>query len=387
MEYLVIILLIVVGIYKFDFNQNATKGNNLLYGFIFILMVLMSGFAYRVGADFVNYVYEFESDYLGALDVNLFQLSNRQPGWVLLNYFLYITTKNFYVLKLIQAVFFQYAVFITIKRFTPYRYTTLLLFFVFLFPQANFNVLRESFSIGFFLLGLPSLIEKNFKVYYLYILMSVLFHYGSIPLLFLPLIYLIDFKSPRKVIIISAILFIVAIGVSKLNITNVLLRLIASTNSNELSSISEYYLLTDKYEVVGVSNIGKLFLFFFINVFPLFYLSGKDNYILKRLIPLAFVYVFVDLLNYIIPILYRYKDYTYLLYHIVLSFFLVDYSVNRLRKHLLLICVLFSVYLYSIRSYFSVNEFYGEKLLVQYYPYYSVVSKGVSPIRERTFYY
>lgn len=387
MEYLIIIALIIFGIIKHDFKDNQ-QGIGL-FRILCIFMVLMSGLAYRVGADLVRYEQEFEYDYRGSifsLEIDISEFSSRQPGWTILNYLVYCITGNFYVLKMIQAVFFQYAVFVTIKRFTPYKFTSLLFFFVFLFPQANFNVLRESFAIGFFLLGIPSLVEKNFKQYYLWIFAAFLFHYGVLPFVFLPLAFLLDFKSPKRIVIISIVLFVSFVTISTLDITKALLSLVAVSNSNELSSISEYYLLKEKYEVSSYLNILKSLLFYVINIFPLFALSKKKTIIQKELISLAFVFVLISLSNDIIPIMYRFKDYLYVLYFIVLSVFIVDFSIQKLIRSIPLTCLVFALYLYPIRSYFAVNPWYNEKLLVQYYPYHSIIDKGYSQVREQVFY-
>lgn len=388
MEYLIIIALIIFGIIKFDFKNN--QNGIVLFRVLYCLMVLMSGLAYRVGADLVGYEQEFEYNYRGgfsSLALDITELSRRQPGWTLLNYLVYSITGNFYVLKMIQAIFFQYAVFLTIKRFTTYKFTTLLLFFIFLFPQANFNVLRESFAIGFFLLGIPALVEKDFIKYYSWFFVAFMFHYGILPFVLLPLAFRIDLDSTKRIVIVSLVSFVSFVLISFLDITKGLLSLMIVTNSDELSSMSEYYLLREKYEIVGFSNIGKSLLFFLINIFPLFVLSKQKSKISKELISLAFIYVLIDLSNNFIPVMYRFKDYTYVLYYIVLSVFIVDISIYKFRRSIPLIFILFAIYLYPIRSYFAVNPWYNEILLVQYYPYHSVIDKGTSQVREQTFYY
>lgn len=385
MEYLIIALILIFGIVRYDFQRKADN-SDLLYKVVFALMVLMSGLAYRVGADLVNYEETFYTDFKTVRIADILSFTRSQPGWKLLSAIVYKTAANFTVFKLIQAAFFQFAVFYTIKKYTAYRYTALLLFFVFLFPHANFNVLRESFAIGFFLLSLPYLIEKKWVKYYLCVFGAYMFHSGAMLLILFPLVMLVDFCTAKKVFIVSAVTFVVAIIMASLDLTSIIMGWVMMSDSEDLKSQAEYYILRDRYEITGFSNIAKSLLFFVINVVPLFYVAKYSKGHSSRLISTAFLYVLVTVVYNFIPIMYRYQGYTYVLYFLIVSTFLVECSKKTLKNNLLLIVLLFGVYFYSARSYFAINEIYQAPSWVQYYPYHSIIDKGTSPIREQLFY-
>lgn len=391
MEYAIIIILLLYGIVKYDFKGRTDK-NGIYYKLVYILMVLMSGLAYRVGADLVSYESSYYLGFKGELNYEIGDLlthfSRAQPGWVIFSTLMFKLGASFTVFKLIQAAFSQFAVFYIIRKYTSYKYTALLLFFVFLFPHVNFNVLRESFAISFFLLSIPHLINRNWIKYSMYIFGAFMFHAGAIILFLCPFIFYLDFNSRNKVLITAAIFFILSLVAASSNLTNAYMNFVYSTNSVGLIEQSEYYLLRDRYVLTGIENIGKSLFFFIINMIPLYYISKKCDMEQKKVIPLAFLYILVFLVNDFVPIAYRYKDYTRVLYYIALSIFLVEISKKYLiKQNILLVLLLFGLYIYPIRSYFAVNEYYGEPAWTQYYPYHSVIDKGTSPIRESIFYY
>ena len=213
-----------------------------------------------------------------------------------------------------------------------------------------------------------------------------MFHSGAILLALFPLFMYLDFSSVKKVVITTAVAFVISLIVASYDITDQLLELTYSTGSVGLYEQAEHYLLRDKYALTGVGNIAKSLLFLLINILPLYYLANKGNAEQKKLLPLAFMYVIVSLVNNFVPIAYRYKDYTYLLFFLVLSAFLVEFSKKTLKQNHFFVIVLFALYLYPVRSYFAVNAYYNEPAWVQYYPYHSVIDKGTSSTRERTFY-
>ena len=158
------------------------------------------------------------------------------------------------------------------------------------------------------------------------------------------------------------------------------------SDSEGLKSQAEYYILRDRYQITGFNNIAKSLLFFVINVVPLFYVAKYSKGYFSRLNSASFLYVLVTVVYNFIPIMYRYQGYTYVLYYLAVSTFLIECSKKTLKSNLFLIVLLFGVYLYPARSYFAINEIYQAPAWVQYYPYHSIIDKGTSPIREQLFY-
>lgn len=387
MEYFVIITLILYGIINYDFKSNIDK-NDSFYKFVFILMTLMSGLAFRMGSDSFGYENSFYTEYTGSIE-SIFKssysfLEYRQFGWVLLSAFVYKVTHSFVVFKLIQAFFFHFALFKLIKEHTKYRYIALLLYFLLLFPHINFNVLRESFAIAFFFLSVPYLEKAKWVKYYALVFCAVMFHTGALVLVLVPLASFINLSSTKKVIIASILLFAFAVFVTPTDFVNRFVRLLMLTESEHLED--QLYAYVERNEVQGITNIGKTLLFYAINIMPLIYLSSKKDSTNKSLLGVAFLFVTFNLFRAFIPIMYRFCDYFQPVWFICVASFVVDCVKSRFwNKKAVMACLLILLYAYPVRSYFGINERYGAPSIVQYYPYYSVIHKGYSQERERLF--
>lgn len=387
MEYFVIITLLLYGIVNFDFKSNNDR-NDSFFKFIFILMTLMSGLAFRMGSDSFGYEIDFYTEYTGSIK-SIFQssssfLSYRQIGWELLSAIVYKVFHSFVVFKLIQACFLHYALFKLIKEHTKYRYIALLLYFLLLFPHINFNVLRESFAIAFFFLSIPFLEKAKWVKYYALIFCAVMFHTGALMLLFVPLASLINLSSTKKVIIASILLFAFVIIVAPNDFVRRLEGLLMLAENEHIEDQLNFYV--ERSEAQGITNIGKTLLFYVINILPLLYLSSKNDTSNKALLGVAFLFVILNLFRAFIPIMYRFCDYFQSVWFICVAFFIVDCVKSKFWKQkTVMACLLILLYVYPVRSYFSINERYGAPSIVQYYPYYSVIHKGYSQERERLF--
>ena len=387
MEYFIIIALLLYGIINYDFRSKDEK-NNSFFRFIFVLMVLMSGLAFRMGADSARYENFFYTDYSGSIK-SIFQssfsfLEHRQFGWVLLSAVVYRLTHSFVVFKLIQAFFFHFALFKLIKEHTNYRYIALLLYFLLLFPHINFNVLRESFAIAFFFLSIPYLEKAKWVKYYALIFCAVMFHTGALILTLVPLASVINISSTKKVVIASTLLFAFALFVAPSEFVSSLVDLLMLSDNEHIED--QIYFYIGRSEAQGISNIGKTLLFYVINILPLIYLSSKSDSLNKTLLGVAFLFVALNLFRAFIPIMYRFCDYFQPVWFICVASFIVDCVKSKFwKKKTVMACLLILLYVYPVRSYFADNENYGVPSIVQYYPYYSVIHKGYSQERERLF--
>ena len=121
-----------------------------------VWLILLSGLAYQVGSDNPGYMYEYDSFSFKKIesihDLINFK-DNRQPLWVLLEYFCHSISPNFVLLKLVIAIFCNWVISRFILKHSLYPFTALLFYGLILYLNLNFNALRQLLAISFFLLG------------------------------------------------------------------------------------------------------------------------------------------------------------------------------------------------------------------------------------------
>lgn len=392
MIYFLIAALILLGIIKYDIRCNIT-GEKTYYKFIYLVLVLISGLAYRVGTDIVSYEYEFYNDYKDNL-INILSsftlIGNRQPGWVLTQLFFYKVFHNFLIFKIVHAAFLQYAVFWFVKKYScNSKYTTLLFYFIFIYLQLNLNVLRESVAVAFFLFSIPYLINKDYLRYYLWAFLALMFHMSALVLFILPIVCLFRIKSWKSFLIISITFGILTIVLQSLNLNEIFLNLssmLPMDNENVVAEGAELYLNSNKYQQEKSSFI-RIFVFVIMTIIPALYCLKNKIKVSDTLIPLSFMYTIFFILNEFIPIFYRFNSYFTIIYYLFVGLFIINFTrFNTIGPRLIVCLVLFAIYLYPIRSYFGVNPFYGQPMYVQYYPYHSVITKQKSETRENSIY-
>lgn len=388
MEYLLALLLIVFGIMRYDFTPHNPNENKYL-AVVFLFLAFLSAFQYMVGSDIINYIKEFEYGYNLSSSDSITGNSFRQPGWVLLVAFCKSVSSDFLLLKLIQAFFVNFAIYRFVLSRESAKFTTVLFYFVFLYLNLNFNILRESFAIAFFLLSYPYLEQHKWGKYYILCFLALMFHLSAIVLFLLPLVML--FPINYKTIIFSLFAVAIMIGVSiRIGLSEIMLRMtLLMDPESAIYENSMRYLDNDKY---SDSFSPIILLFVIVNLLPLLYYTNKrrqikDNKYFVLMIQISLLYFTLDTLNRIVPIFYRFNQYFMIIYFALLSMFIFDYS-KRFKKESIrwLYVVILFIYLFPAKSYFVVNKQYGYPEIVQYYPYHSVFSKEVDPVRKKLFY-
>lgn len=180
MVYIIIFAIILCGIYRYDF-LSRTDAKLGVFSYIFILLTCVSVLKYRVGSDILVYMSEY-GDYLplNKLTVSyVFDNANRQPGWIFLISILKSFSNDFFVFQFVQAIFINYAISRTIVFNTKYIFTATLFYFVYLYTELNFEVMRESFAVGFFLFSLEAYKRNLWFKYYILVSISFLFHLSA----------------------------------------------------------------------------------------------------------------------------------------------------------------------------------------------------------------
>lgn len=146
--------------------------------FALALLVLVSGFRYRVGSDTVVYMddYKYVHD-LWHLDCSDFVNTIYDPAWILLTSIIRTVDGDFWVVQLIVSLF-QIGVFAYfIQKVCPsIKFMMFVFYYLFQYTLQNMEVLRESMALSFFLFGVLALNENKLIKYSLFAIMAFMCH-------------------------------------------------------------------------------------------------------------------------------------------------------------------------------------------------------------------
>lgn len=190
--YLIPLLLAAIWSVKYDRQQEMDAYKSHRFWFLCILLSLITGLSYALGGDKQTYLTEFDgypNSFADVAEHIRLGLTTRgqMPGWVLLNCLAKICFNSFYVVQLVEAFFINIAVFYTVKRYTQHVFFFAILYCL-TFTYFNFNteVMREAFSIGFFLLATETWFRKKYALTIVLGLLATTFHVSAIVILLFP---------------------------------------------------------------------------------------------------------------------------------------------------------------------------------------------------------
>lgn len=381
MEYLIILIYLFFCIYFFDFRKH--KRGDYHYVIVLILLVLMSGLAYRVGIDATAYESAFYSDYRSVTLFNNagFLSVEMQPFWRILNYIFYQVTGNWIIFKLFIALFFNGTIFWFIKRHCSFPFTAILLYFVLIYFEYNFESLRETFSICFMLIALdkfsgPSGLERNYAKYYLWVWPAIFFHTFGVVALFMPLFTYIKFNF-KLIILVIAVASFVSSSVESFFDLNVM-----SLFSTDSMDRMRYYVNSDDYGTRSHNINGFISLFVRNIAAPLIIIRNKKS---DNFLSLAITYVAVSVITSFILIFYRLCNYLTIPMAIVIAESLGN-TVYKKRSGLKPVKLLRSGYVIVICLILMLSLRYSAlmntTLWNHFYPYSSIYDKVIYMERE-----
>ncbi len=382
--YLSIIILLLFCIIEYDI-RGIRQYRERFIKLLLLLLICVSGFAYRLGGDGLLYFHEFKQyGNISDLSYNyLMGFKGRMPGWVLLCTLCKTVTDSYWFFKIVHALIINIAYVAVIKRSTPYVFTGILYYFLLIYFNQNFSIMREALAISFFFFSIPSFFEGKWLKYYLYILLAISFHEGSAFLLLLPMIKLFGMnKYSISFYFVLGFLFI-------LNASSVLGLIADIQFDGEIQGKIFHYTkdIDTQYEF---SFYGNVVLNIMIPLFIVVY-SIKNHIIIKYKY-MAIIGIAVYLSSLVVPIFYRLSNYFLIFNYMLICDFVISYFLSIIKpvqiRLLYVLVILLSFLLFKGRMYL-LN--YGDTNLpsyVQYYPYASIIEKYEDPQREKlyTFY-
>lgn len=391
MVYLFILLTIIIGSFLFDFSKKYQKYKFPYYSYCFLILILVAGFRYRIGSDTISYLNIFEK-IPPIFELNLdFFIDNKgyEPGWILLNSIVKSFGLSFYSLQIIHAIFLNGFIGTFIWRITKYKYLSILCYVIILYPNLNFEILRQSVSIAFFIWGYFKLVDKRYLSYYILMLFALLFHYSAIVLFFIPFVIkyinkLID--RPYLFLLISIMTYACAL-ILKSSIGELMLLLPIMYEK------SFVYFANMEESIFNISFVLNLLLNVGLPIYIIHYIGKRhdsyntsaiaDSRYTELFLILCCISVMVYCLAAPLPIFYRFNWY-FLIFGILLYPYLINIikSFGFNKKYGILL--VFVILIVKSRVYLTRDE-YNLATYEKYYPYSSIFYEIKDHNREKNF--
>lgn len=378
MIYLFIIIFLLFCIYIYDIRKVKAYRYGTFYAVIFVL-ILLNVLSYKIGGDTEAYMYNWQF-YRSIFEVNIFdeitvRSFKERPGWIILTSFLKGLCNNFIILRIILACWVNLVVAYFVRTNTRLIFTTLLIYFIASYFNYNFEILRESIAVSFFLLAYPFYVKECWGKYLLCFLIAFMFHESSLVMLLMPFFRLFENMGIKKVVIVMVGLYMVILS---LRIVDVLLNVLPDSFAFYDKAYS--YLNSDTY---GENTRVNMFLSFFPSfLIPLLSLIVlRSNSQMKTLSIFIISSTLFQVLATRVYIFYRFNNYTLIPLAIAYAeaiYILSKKIVWKGGKEIFFIPILLLYILYKIYSVYlgsdGASDRIDARMYERYYPYTSIVA-------------
>lgn len=378
MLYIFIIVYCLFCIVKFDAREG--KNNNYVhYWFIFAILTIMSSIQYRMGADIITYMTEYNY-YNNDLSLNyLFSFASRRPLWVLSIILFKYSGYSFVVFKTATAVFVNYVMARFFFKRARYKYFALLMYFLVLYFHFNYNILRNSIAISFFLISYGYLEKNKYIPYILFNIIGFGFHESiAVPAVLSLVFKFVRFEKKTNWIIGMLVLVGITIPLIPSGIREMLQLISLYYDVGLVGERAVGYINKDHYSDFSLTIIGYLEwlmkLAFYYYVF-IQYKKKKQNS--DYFSPLT-LFLFITVFNNALPILYRIAEFYTPFYLICITYAVQNENTIRINLSKTMVVLLMVFYIHTFFLFLGGKD----KELYQYYPYTSIIDKEVVYERE-----
>ena len=244
---------------KFAYNSKKPfckkNKNQIIFAIISALpFIIVAGFRYNVGCDFMSYVRYF--DFFKYTSIHKMEF-----GFNFLIEFIQLFSNNNMWLFLLCAIIF---IFFTYKAIYQQSIDPTLSIFLLLsttYFTTYLNGMRQLMAIAIFLYAIKYIKNRDFSKYILFIIIACMFHTSSI--LYIPLYFLYGIKiKPKTQLIILLICFVLKSSIFKI-LNNIFLL-------SRYSIYNEVFAARDANTILIVIEISTL-------LFALYFYKRKSN--------------------------------------------------------------------------------------------------------------
>ena len=392
MIYLFLLVLILIGVYKYDLKPLKYKGvgyKNLEF-VVFLLLVLIPGLSYRIGVDTPGYMRDYDMSLpLSKLSLNYLRYYSDEYGWLFFQSICKSLFDEYAFMHTMQCLLLHLSLYYFIAKLSSRHFIVLLLYTITVWGHLCFEALRESLAYTIFLIALCKYIQTNsIKKFLLYSIPCLFFHKFA----FVPVIstfIAISYTRNR----IYATLLVGMVVVLLIANYNTLLSLMWAGKADDVSNVIDYYHDSNTSGSFKMSLIGTT-LYLFSLVVPCLVLICIDkkialfskNYVAVLLV-MAFIGIVSSFLSDFRRIWYYFLPFLSVCLGDLLERKSILFSKARIVNwqykilSLSIIYLIFSGVLGFCRP--SAIEFRKHiHYNVFYFPYSSVFSEDKDPLRE-----
>jgi len=373
--YIILLLLLLLGVFYFDIGR-ANQNRKSYYIVLGILLTIVPGFSYKVGIDTPVYM-DFYNKCPDIFNIELSEYNEFifEPFFVILNGVLKAANMDFVFVRLFCVLFLNLFIFRFVWKESKCPFSGILLYYLLLWLTANFESIRQSCGIGFYLWGCLSLINNDKKTFLLRSWPAIFFHRTGIIIIILTLL-VCCVKINKKWIIGIFILFIISI-ISMSVFSD--LYLLLNVLSNDIADSYNGYLNNGKNTgFVTSRNIFGFIIPFIVNILMPLLLSNiywKSNR--KMFARLLYLYSFLAVFQFSLGVVNRMMQYETIIYCIALSDLVIP-QITKARYSMFgiftIIAIFINIYTTN-KAYFNPqSEFVENGADYRYFPYKSIFS-------------
>lgn len=188
MPYIALFLCLLGCIYIYDIRRYG-RGRNVAFLMLLVAFTAMAGFRYRLGYDTTAYEEYYQMILDGApVRENLQQRIG--PGFRCLFHAMAAISLDFIWIQILTAAIINVAVFRFARGFAKNLFLFLTFYFIFLYFQLSFQVIREAMAVSILLISWPSVVKGKWLHYYLLAAVALVIHHAAVFMLFLPVCFL-----------------------------------------------------------------------------------------------------------------------------------------------------------------------------------------------------
>lgn len=184
MYVIIALILTFFSIIEISFKRRNQK--RIFFIFVIFLTVLLS-FRYRQGTDYYSYYLQFQNISLNSSFLKN-SLNHGEIGWYMIMLFFKKLGMSFETFIALLSCVMMYLIGNSITKHSPYRITSLLIFYPTYFLTYCFSGIRQALVLSIFLgISLDYLINKNFNKYVIVTIVCALIHRSALILLIIPI--------------------------------------------------------------------------------------------------------------------------------------------------------------------------------------------------------
>lgn len=365
--------------FRYDYC-GKTKGRNQLYLVLLVVLVLIVGLRWRVGADTTRYLFDFYTDTPSLKDLSLDDLMiGSSPLWQLLMSFVYTIGGKFYWVQLIESSLVNILFFKYIKKHCQQIFTCVFFYYISLYFSLNTEAMRAAIGIAVCLYANDYMLDRKWIKAFLLIAIGFLFHPQVGVVALTPLFLSLRISRVSLFIMVLSFFVAYAIQITIGDYLDILENMDNEDIGNKLASYGGNSLYIEN-RGLGWQIVNQYPLILYSIVGGYFFKSRLPDK-LQKLQPFFIMGIIYQIMSLQVFIIYRFAE-TYKIY----TYFYISYAFVELAKSNRFLTKQIAVFRASIiifpliisLSYFNMISKYS----VRYFPYTSIFNRKIIKKRE-----